>query len=59
MWRFVIISTVARIPSVITSTIVGANIVNGNIAISIITFVITLLISIVGVLIGRRIHKKI
>ncbi len=59
MIRFVLISTIARIPSVITSTIVGANLVNGNIAISIITFVITLFISIIGVLIGRKIHKKI
>ena len=30
MWRFVILSTIARIPSIVTSTIAGANIAVGD-----------------------------
>lgn len=30
MWRFIIISTIARIPSIVTSTLAGANIATGD-----------------------------
>lgn len=39
--RFVLISTFARFPSVVSSTIAGANIVNGNFKITILVYVIT------------------
>ncbi len=41
--RFILISTFARFPSVISSTIAGASIVEGNIAIGAITYGITFL----------------
>lgn len=41
--RFLLISTFARFPSVITSTFAGANLVSGNLHITIITYVVTLL----------------
>lgn len=39
---FLLISTFARFPSIITSTFAGANLVSGNLHITIITYVITL-----------------
>lgn len=43
--RFILISTFARFPSVISSTVAGAGIVNGNIKISIISYVVTFIIT--------------
>ena len=43
--RFILISTLARFPSVITSTMVGANISNGNWEISLIIYAVTLVIA--------------
>lgn len=48
-WRFILISTFVRFPSVITSTMVGSNLTNGNWKISILIYLITFLIT--GVLI--------
>ena len=39
--RFILISTFARFPSVISSTIAGANIVNGNFGITVLVYIIT------------------
>lgn len=39
--RFILISTFARFPSVISSTLAGSGIVNGNMKLSIITYIIT------------------
>ena len=44
-WRFILISTFARFPSVISSAIVGANIVSGNFKIGIIAYAITFIIT--------------
>lgn len=43
--KFLIISTIARFPSIISSTIVGANIMDGNLKIIAIVYVITFVIS--------------
>lgn len=43
--RFILISTLARFPSVITSTMVGANISNGNWETSLIIYAVTLVIA--------------
>lgn len=43
--RFILISTLARFPSVITSTMVGANILNGNWETSLIIYAVTLVIA--------------
>ena len=48
--RFILISTFARFPSVITSTIAGANLVNGNIHITIIAYIVTVLITVLMML---------
>ena len=47
--RFILISTFARIPSMISSTMAGASIVEGNLKLGIILYTITFLI--VGVII--------
>lgn len=54
----ILISFFARIPSVITSTIGGDAIGDQNYTFAIIVFVITIIISGIGVLIYRKITKK-
>jgi len=46
--RFLIIATFARFPSVLTSTFAGANLVSGNIHITLMTYAITLIICAIG-----------
>lgn len=53
--RFILISTVARIPSIITSSYIGANIMDGNYLRGIIAFAIVGAISIAGILIYNKI----
>ncbi len=45
--KFIILSTLLRFPSIITSTIVGKNLIIGNIYFSIIVYVLTFVISII------------
>ncbi len=47
--RFILISTFARFPSVITSTMVGANITKGNWEISLIIYGITFVLALIGI----------
>lgn len=56
-WRFVLISTIARFPSVISSTIAGANVAYGNWQISLITYGITFLLTGVFVLLINHFDK--
>lgn len=46
---FIILSTLARVPSIITSTLAGTNIINGNIKFTIIIFTITLILGLMGI----------
>ena len=55
---FLLISTFARMPSVISSTYAGANISKGNFSMSILIFVITGIIGILGILIHNKFIKK-
>lgn len=55
--RFILISTFARIPSVISSTIVGSNVVKGNIKVIIITYAITLAMSLIIILLSNMFDK--
>ncbi|MDO4282285.1 MAG: VTT domain-containing protein [Clostridia bacterium] len=55
--KFLLISTFARFPSIITSTFVGANITNGNLHLTIFSFVITIIISFIGLMIFNKIQK--
>lgn len=56
--RFFLIATIARIPSVVTSTILGDQLIEGNYIIAIIVFVITAIISIAGIIFNNYYTKK-
>jgi len=57
-WRFVLISTFARFPSVISSTIAGANVAYGNWQISLLTYGITFIVTGIMVLIVNYFDKE-
>ncbi len=52
--RFFLISTFARIPSVISSTFVGSSINNGNLVLSVVVFLITGVVGIAGIFVNER-----
>ena len=56
--RFILISTLVRFPSVITSTMIGANITNGNWTLSIIIGIATLVISMLCIFIVNKKDKN-
>ena len=56
--KYFIYSTLARIPSVVTSTMVGANLGKGHIGMSVIIFIITICIGLVGILYNDKISGK-
>lgn len=56
-WKFLLISTLARIPKIISSTIVGHYLVEDNLWVSLIVFFGTALLSMVAVLIFHLINK--
>ncbi len=58
MWRFLGLTTVARIPSVITSTIVGSALGDGKMKTAIIVFIVTAILSALGVLAYRIFAKS-
>lgn len=57
-WKFFLLSTIARIPKIVTSTFVGHHLVEGNIVLSIVIFVGTGLLSLISVFVGRQLTKK-
>lgn len=58
MLRFILISTFARIPSIITSTLLGDSLGSGKWILAIIIFAATLLIALIGILFNRWYMKK-
>ena len=56
--RFLVICTVSRIPSVISSTYVGASITDGNLLLSVLVFVGTAILGIVGIYINNKLMEK-
>ena len=56
--RFILISTFARFPSVISSTIAGANVVNGNFKISILAYGITFALTGIFIFIINKFDKN-
>lgn len=56
--RFIVLSTLARIPSVISSTWAGATLSEGNILGTVLIFGVTGIIGLAGILINNRITKK-
>ena len=55
---YLLITTVARIPSVVTSTILGDSVASGDYLAAVIVFVITALISLVGIILGTRYARR-
>ncbi|MBR6651401.1 MAG: TVP38/TMEM64 family protein [Clostridia bacterium] len=55
LFRFLVISTIARIPSVISSSYIGSSIIEGNYVKSIIAFVVVGTVSLAGILIYNKI----
>lgn len=56
--RFILISTFARFPSVITSTLMGASILNGNVKTSIIIYVVTFLATLIFIFVVNKFDKN-
>ena len=56
--RFIMISTFARFPSVITSTLMGASFLNGNIKFSIIVYIATFVITLIFIFIVNKLDKN-
>ena len=52
-WKYLLIATVARIPSVVTSTILGDSIADGKYLTAIVVFVLTAIISLGGIILGN------
>ncbi len=58
LWRFIAITSVARIPSIVTSTLAGATLGDGNITTTILIFTVTGIIGIIGVFAVNRYLKR-
>lgn len=56
--KYLLIATFARIPSIITSTILGDSIAEGNYFLAIAVFVITAVISVVGIIFGNKFVER-
>lgn len=56
--KYLLIATFARIPSIITSTILGDRVAEGDFLMAIIVFIITALISVFGILFGNKYIEK-
>ena len=52
--RYLIIATVARIPSIITSTLLGDSLAEGNYVMAIIFFAVTAIVSVAGIIFGGK-----
>ena len=56
--KYILIATFARIPSIITSTLLGDSIAEGDYLLAVIVFAITAVISIVGIVLGNKYVEK-
>ena len=58
--KYLLIATFARIPSIITSTILGDSIADGRWVLALVVFAITAVISVLGIILGNRYieHRK-
>lgn len=59
MIPFIIVSNIARIPSILTSTIVGGAITSGDSNVAIIVSVITFIVAVIGIIFNKKITNKI
>ena len=56
--RFIIISTIARVPSIISSTLVGDNLIAGNWKVSIIVYIVTFAIVGISIFLINKFDKS-
>ena len=58
--KYLLIATFARIPSIITSTILGDSIADGRWGLALVVFAVTAVISVLGIILGNRYieHRK-
>ncbi len=56
--KYLVIATFARFPSIITSTLLGDSVAEGNYLMAVIVFAITAIISVLGIILGNRYIKK-
>lgn len=56
--KYLLIATFARIPSIITSTLLGDSVADGDYLMAIIVFAITAVISILGIIFGNKYIEK-
>lgn len=56
--KYLLIATFARIPSIITSTILGDSIAEGDYILAVAVFVITAIISVLGIIFGNKFIEK-
>lgn len=57
-WRFILISTFARFPSVISSTLVGSKLMNGNIKMIIAVYAVTFILAAVIIFVVNKFDKN-
>ena len=57
-WRFILISTFARFPSIISSTIVGSKIMDGNVKIIVMVYVATFILTGLIILLVNKFDKN-
>lgn len=57
--KVLIVTSIARIPSILTSTITGSSLLNENYTIAIISFVISLILALVGLMFNKQITNLI
>lgn len=56
---FLLINAVARIPSILSSTLIGASVINGNYRLATFVFIVELIISLFGILYNKKIAHLI
>lgn len=56
--RFFLIATVARLPSILSSTLAGASLIDGDFKTTAVIFVITGCVSVIGVLVHKKLGEK-
>ena len=56
--KYLLIATFARIPSIITSTLLGDSIADGDYLIAVIVFVVTAVISVLGIIFSNKFVKE-
>lgn len=59
MHKFMIVSTIARMPSILTSTVIGSSVLQGEYLLSVIVFAISLLFALLGLIFNKQIYNLV